>query len=80
MSDDDLDAIRVRITPEQRALAREMLKHVHPAYDRATVKFHCIAEGTGILCIECKAWGRRSMLTKETAGIFVQATTPRCGR
>jgi len=57
MSDDDLDAIRVRITPEQRALAREMLKHVHPAYDRATVKFHRIAEGTGILCIECKAWG-----------------------
>jgi hypothetical protein len=32
MSDDDLDAIRARIRPEQRALAREMMKHVHPAY------------------------------------------------
>jgi hypothetical protein len=39
MSDDDLDAIRARITPEQRAHAREMMKHVHPAYDRLPSNF-----------------------------------------
>jgi hypothetical protein len=44
MSDDHQ---RFRPTPEQHARAREMMKHVHPAYDRATVEFDRIANGTG---------------------------------
>jgi hypothetical protein len=83
MSDDHQ---RLRRTPEQQASVREIMKHVPPAYDRATVEFG-IAIGTGILCIECKACGRRSMLTKENCPHIgpgnhadVRSVTFRCAR
>ena len=38
---------------------------VTPVYDSATVTFDRIALATGILCIECKACGRRSALTRK---------------
>ena len=57
-------AMKRDITPQQLR-AREMMKHVHPAYERATIDFDRIAIGTGILCVECKACGKRAALTKE---------------
>ena len=60
--------------------AREMMKHVHPAYDCATVDFDRIAIGTGILCVECKACGKRAALTGRTARTSIPATGPRCAR
>ena len=43
-------AMKRDLTPQQLR-AREMMKHVHPAYDCATVDFDRIAIGTGILCV-----------------------------
>jgi hypothetical protein len=57
-------AMKRDLTPQQLR-AREMMKHVVPAYDRATVNFDRIAMGTGILCVECKACGKRAALTRE---------------
>jgi hypothetical protein len=58
---------RKPLTPEQQKCVAERMPDylVHPAYDRATVSFERIAWGTGILCIECKACGKRNVLTKE---------------
>ena len=75
-----------QLTPQQLR-AREMMKHVHPAYDRATVDFDRIAIGTGILCVECKACGKRAALTKENCTHIhpgnkteVRSVTFRCSR
>ena len=64
-----------------------MMKHVHPAYDRATVDFDRIAIGPGILCVECKACGKRAALTKENCMHIhpgnkteVRSVTFRCSR
>lgn len=56
---------RSQLTPEQRRRVREAMQYVKPAYSSATVDFDRIAISTGILCIECKACGRRSMLTSD---------------
>jgi hypothetical protein len=39
-------AMKRDLTPEQRRLVDEALRHVHPACDRATVDFDRIAIGT----------------------------------
>ena len=79
-------AMKRDLTPQQLR-AREMMKHVHPAYDRATLDFDRIAIGTGILCVECKGCGKRAALTKENCAhihpgnkIEVRSVTFRCGR
>ena len=79
-------AMKRDLTPQQLR-AREMMKHVHPAYDRATVDFDRIAIGTGILCVECKACGKRAALTKENCTHIhpgnkteVRSVTFRCSR
>jgi hypothetical protein len=78
-------AMKRDLTPQQLR-AREMMKHVHPAYDRATVDFDRIAR-TGILCVECKACGKRAALTKENCTHIhpgnkteVRSVTFRCSR
>ena len=79
-------AMKRDLTPQQLR-AREMMKHVHPAYDRASVDFDRIAIGTGILCVECKACGKRAALTKENCTHIhpgnkteVRSVTFRCSR
>jgi len=56
-------------------------------HDRATVDFDRIAIGTGILCVECKACGKRAALTRENCAHIhpgnkaeVRSVTFRCSR
>ena len=58
-----------------------------PADNPATCTFGRIAIGTGILCIECKGCGKRSMLTRRECPHInpgnktqVRTVTFRCGR
>ena len=64
-----------------------MTKDIVPAYDRATVDFDRIAIGTGILCVECKACGKRAALTSANCRHIhpgnkteVRSVTFRCSR
>lgn len=76
-------------TPEQDRFVRERMPEwmVHPAYDSATVTFDRIAINHGIVCIACKACGKRSVLTKEACPHIrpgnmarLRSAIYRCGR
>src|SRR5262245_46674816 len=77
---------RFRPTPEQRARAREMTKHFRTT-ELGDTTFEDIATRSGRLCIECKACGRRAVLTREECRHIrpgnkarVRSVTFRCGR
>jgi hypothetical protein len=51
--------------PTRIASARRPIERMQPAPAQGGVTFHQIAAHGGVLCVECRACGRRSALTKQ---------------
>jgi hypothetical protein len=78
---------RDRLIPGQRRIVHEAMQHVVPASDQGATTFDDVATRSGRLCIECKACGRRAVLTREECPHFrpgnkarVRSATFPCGR
>jgi hypothetical protein len=75
------------LTAEQQAALDNHARHVHPAYDSAYVTFERLTYTHGLLLVECKACGKRSVLNehncphiREGNKARVRSVTFRCSK
>jgi hypothetical protein len=74
-------------TPEQQRALDQLARNVHPAYDSFHIEFERLTYTHGLLLVECKACGKRGVLTSEECPHIrpgnkerVRSVTFRCSR